>query len=61
LAKAVEIAAAYKSKHKYSLLGMGYSAEQVYKQYRDIFTRFGFDPKEDPLMAEISKKFREID
>ncbi|MCB2179712.1 sulfotransferase [bacterium] len=61
LAIAVKEAAAFKSKHKYSLIDMGYSAEQVYRQYWDVFIRFGFDPKEDPLMAEVSKKFAEID
>jgi hypothetical protein len=61
LAKAVEEAASYVSKHKYSLIKMGYRPEPVLTRFADIFTRFNFDPRTEELMAELSRKSREID
>ena len=61
LALAVEEAASYISKHKYSLIDMGYTPQQMLEHYNGIFERFGFDPRTEELMAELSKKFREID
>lgn len=61
LAVAVEEARSYVSKHKYSLIRMGYMPEPVLTTFADIFTRFDFDPRTDELMAELSKKSREID
>jgi Zn-dependent metalloprotease len=40
---------------------MGYTAEQVYDQYREIFERFEFDLNGKALMAKVSKKYAEID
>jgi hypothetical protein len=61
LQQAVTDAAGYISKHKYSLFDMGYTAEQVYDQYREIFERFEFDLNGKALMAKVSKKYAEID
>ncbi|MBN2044182.1 MAG: sulfotransferase [Anaerolineales bacterium] len=61
LAVAVEEARSYVSKHKYSLIRMGYQPEPVLSKFSDIFTRFDFDPRTEELMAELSKKSREID
>ncbi len=58
---AVQEAANYVSKHRYSLIEMGYSTEQVYEQYHEIFERFEFDLRTDALMADLSKKYAEID
>ena len=61
LAEAVDAAAGYVSKHKYSLFEMGYTAEQVYDQYREIFVRFEFDLNGKALMAKVSQQYAEID
>jgi hypothetical protein len=61
LAEAVAAAAGYVSKHKYSLFEMGYTAEQVYDQYREIFERFEFDLNGKALMAKVSQQYAEID
>jgi len=61
LANAVEAAAGYVSKHKYSLFELGYTAEQVYNQYQEIFERFEFDLNGKALMAKVSKQYAEID
>ncbi len=61
LAVAVEEARSYVSKHKYSLIRMGYQPEPVLTRFEEIFTRFDFDPRTEELMAELSKKSREID
>lgn len=58
---AVQKAATYVSKHKYSLFELGYTADQVYNQYREIFDRFEFDLNGKALMAQVSKKYAEID
>jgi len=59
--QAVRTAATYVSKHKYSLFELGYTADQVYNQYREIFDRFEFDLNGKALMAQVSKKYAEID
>ena len=59
--QAVKTAATYVSKHKYSLFELGYTADQVYNQYREIFDRFEFDLNGRALMAQVSKKYAEID
>jgi len=61
LAIAVEKAASYVSKHKYSLIDMGYGPRQVSSHYAGIWERFDFDPRTEELLAELSKKSREID
>ena len=61
LAVAVEEARSYVSKHKYSLIRMGYKPVPVLTKFEEIFTRFNFDPRTEELMAELSKKSREID
>jgi hypothetical protein len=61
LCDAVQEAANFVSKHQYSLTEMGYTADQVYQQYKEIFERFGFDLKTKALMADLSKKYAEID
>jgi hypothetical protein len=61
LAHAVELARNYRSKHKYSLIDMGYRPQQIIPQYTEIFERFNFDPRTEELMAELSKKMAEID
>jgi hypothetical protein len=61
ICEAVKIAASYVSKHKYSLFELGYTADQVYNQYQEIFDRFEFDLNGKALMAEVSKKYAEID
>ena len=61
LEETVEATAGFVSKHKYSLFEMGYTAEQVYNHYREIFERFEFDLNGKALMAKVSKKFAEID
>lgn len=58
---AVEKASGYVSKHKYSLLDMGYTPEQVYENYKQIFQRFNFDLNGKALMARVTEKFNEID
>lgn len=59
--KAVEKAADYVSKHKYSLTEIGYSPEQVYQNYKQIFERFEFDLNGKALMAHVTEKFDEVD
>lgn len=61
LAKAVKDAEAYVSKHHYSLIEMGYSPQQVYEQYHEIFDRFNYDLNGRALMAKVSQKYAEID
>ncbi len=61
LNEAVKAAAGYVSKHKYSLFELGYTADQVYNQYQEIFERFDFDLNGKALMAQVSKKYAEID
>jgi len=61
LAVAVEKARSYVSKHKYSLIEMGYTPQQMLDYYNGIFERFDFDPRTEELLAELSKKSREID
>ncbi len=61
LVRAVKDADGYESKHKYSLLEMGYTPEQVYAQYKEVFERFGFDLNGKALVAKVSTKFAEID
>ena len=61
LAVAVEKARSYVSKHKYSLIEMGYTPQQMLEFYNGIFERFDFDPRTEELLAELSKKSREID
>jgi hypothetical protein len=58
---AVEKAATYVSKHKYSLAEMGYTPDQVYKSYKQIFERYNFDLNGTALMAQVSEKMNEID
>lgn len=61
LAIAVKKADEFISKHHYSLIEMGYSPEQVYKQYEEIFIRFNYELNGKALMAKISQKQAEID
>ena len=61
LAQVVQEASGFVSKHKYSLIEMGYSPKQVYNQYQNIFERFHFDLNGKALMAKVSKQFAEID
>lgn len=61
LAQAVEEAASYVSKHKYSLIDMGYMPNEVWENYPEIFERFSFDRRTEELLAELSKKYAEID
>jgi len=61
LCDAVRTADSYVSNHKYSLFELGYTADQVYNQYREIFDRFEFDLNGKALMAQVSKKSAEID
>jgi hypothetical protein len=59
--EAVEKAAAYVSTHKYSLTQMGYTADQVYQNYKEIFERFEFDLNGKALIGRVSEKYKEID
>jgi hypothetical protein len=59
--KAVEKAANYVSKHKYSLTEIGYAPDQVYKNYKQIFERFEFDLNGKALMARVTEKYEQID
>jgi len=58
---AVTKAAAYVSTHKYSLLEMGYTADQVYQNYKEIFEQFNFDLNGKALIGRVAEKNREID
>ena len=61
MAQAVVEAASYVSKHKYSLIDMGYMPNEVWDNYPEIFERFSFDRRTEELLAELSKKYAEID
>jgi hypothetical protein len=61
LAQAVKEAEAYESKHHYSLVEMGYTPQQVYQQYKEVFERFNFELNGKALTAKVSKKYAEID
>jgi len=61
LAAAVEEAKHFVSKHKYSLIEIGYQPQQVYEQFEEIFERFHYDLNGKALMAKVSQKFAEID
>jgi hypothetical protein len=61
LEKAVEESAKYISKHQYSLAEMGYTPEQVYSQYKDVFERFNFDLDGKAMVAQISDHEAVID
>jgi len=54
LEKAVEESAKFISKHQYSLAEMGYTPEQVYSQYKDVFERFNFDLDGKAMVAQVS-------
>jgi hypothetical protein len=59
--KAVEKANGYVSKHKYSLIEMGYTPDQVYENYKPIFERFNFELNGKALMAKVTEKYNEVD
>lgn len=59
--EAVQKAAGYVSKHKYSLLDIGYTPDQVYQNYKQIFERFDFDLNGKALMARVTEKYDEVD
>ena len=61
LAQAVKDAENFVSKHNYSLIEMGYSPQQVYNQYQEIFDRFNYDLNGKALMVEVNQKYAEID
>lgn len=59
--EAVIKAAAYESTHRYSLSEMGYTADQVYKNYQMVFEKFNFDLNGKALIGRVAEKNREID
>jgi hypothetical protein len=59
--EAVEKAANYVSKHKYSLTEIGYTPDQVYQNYKQIFERYEFDLNGKALMARVTEKYEQID
>jgi hypothetical protein len=61
LDEAVEESAKYISKHHYSLAEMGYTPEQVYNLYQDVFERFNFELDGKAMMAQVSKHEAIID
>jgi hypothetical protein len=61
LDEAVEESANYVSKHHYSLEEMGYTPEQVYHHYQDIFERFKFQLDGKAMVAQVSKHEAVID
>ena len=58
---AVERSANYVSKHQYSLAQMGYTPEQVYNNYKDVFERFKFKLDGKAMMAEVREHEAVID
>ncbi|MGD8456920.1 MAG: sulfotransferase [Anaerolineales bacterium] len=61
LDEAVEQSASYISKHHYSLAEMGYTPEQVYNLYKDVFERFNFELDGKAMVAQVSKHEAVID
>jgi hypothetical protein len=61
LKKAVAEAEDFVSTHDYSLVEMGYSPDQVYTNYEEIFSRFHFKLDGKALVAQVSKHEAVID
>lgn len=61
LKEAVKLAEKFTSKHKYSLAALGYTPEQVYSEYREVFERFAFPLDGKALIAQKSTHEAVID